>query len=139
MNIKTLIIIVSLLGTGTVFANQPNHSHNLKFSNYTDYFSTSGGQVSNLVGQSNVRVESVDATHFNLHDKNTQDPSSGTAALDVSADGTTTNSCHLVIADGADMMNPIVQNISCQGTLQYTGMQHSFGSYSYELDFTQKS
>ncbi len=102
---------------------------------FTDTFSITDTTISSLSNDGNIATNKLNQTQFTTGCKNNTSPgwSDGSAYLSV-IDGHG-GLCKVVIDDGPYEMNPSIASTNCSGGLQYTGMDHSYGTYSYTLKF----
>lgn len=104
---------------------------------FTDYFAITapaGYAISSLVSDGNVVTENQGPRNFIISCKDKSSKSKGKAYLTLSKDKY--NLCTLHIVDGPFEMNPTVSFINCAGDLQYAGIDHVWGTYTYTLKFT---
>lgn len=99
---------------------------------FTDYFTMQGASVGALYVDGNLSGSVTDIYHFTTSCRNNGSTGSGHAYLTASRGG---HYCYLTILDGPFENNPIVLSADCTSGLNYVGMDHVTGTYSYTLKF----
>lgn len=137
MNTKLLTgICIAAISTGVFAAgNTPNSCP------FTDYMHISGpATMLSIDGSSGpIKATNVSSKQFNITSTSCDTSNPGTVTVTLGTDAS--NSCQMVIKDGAYEMDPTVQSTNCKGSLQYMGIDHdrSFPpNYDYTLKFASK-
>jgi hypothetical protein len=145
MNIKSVLQIGAIAAVMTAstamattapktIAHKVGHT---QFCNFTDHFTANlpeGAQITRLWADGGVAVTQNAYNQFDIADNGSCQ--AGSVHLTVKlADGDSYGVSSLEIDDGPLAMNPTIPNITNSGDLQFSGMQHPFGTYQYNLMF----
>ena len=136
---KLSIAILTILSVACVSAEAATNKQDLRICPFQDNFSIFyGTYITGISVQGYLAVNQQSPTQFSTSCPNNASTSdnAGTVTLNVTNG---IGSCQLQIEDGPWMMNPIVTSSSCSNGIQYSGMDHSWGTYSYTLNFAPQS
>lgn len=103
---------------------------------FTDTFKISSATrltMTSLASDGNVVVISLDPLVFQATCKSFTSTSNGNVYFTLKKDDA--NLCTLHLIDGPFEMNPTITFINCIGQMQFVGMDHAWGTYSYTLKF----
>ena len=131
---KLSIALLAVLTAVSAAAATKSHPQQPLTCPFTDYFFVVGSPaIVSVTGSSNLAVTPISPTEFTTGCANNNVGNGGEAYLTVSGKSGT---CSLQISDGPFQQNPNVDYVSCTGgTLQFSGMGHTTGTYSYYLQF----
>jgi hypothetical protein len=103
---------------------------------FRDHFTIkapASAKLLSAVAQNNIAIIQDTMNSFSLSCADNSVRDSGLAVVEIGSDSS--NRCKITIQDGPFDRNPTILNSTCNGPLLYTGMDHRFGSYEYELKF----
>lgn len=105
---------------------------------FTDTFYITGGSIKTLNVAGNLKISQISSTKFTDGCADGKLANDGTISLAVIG-SSAQNNCQLTIVDGPFEWNPSVTDSHCEGNLQYSGIDHTTGTYSYTLKFSSSS
>lgn len=131
---KVLIsaILCSSLGQALAASSDNTVKSGSRLPDFKDYFEVTGASVQNIATVGNLKIVNKSQNSFIVAANDVHSYDYGFVNLVVSQGA---GICELKIQDGPLDMNPSVISAQCNKGLDFSGVDHPYGSYRYTLKF----